>query len=49
MLVDPIVIEAWLTSPHRDLGGRTPLQVIREGYADAVEGMLAGALEGIPS
>lgn len=49
VLVDPVLIEAWLTSPHADLGERAPLQVFREGRADAVEGMLENALEGIPS
>ncbi len=40
---------AWLNCPHPDLGGRTPLAVILEGYPDAVEDMLEGALLGIPS
>lgn len=48
-LVDPAIVEAWLTSPHQDLAGLSPLQVIREGGADAVDDMLHAALEGIPS
>lgn len=40
---------AWLNNPHPDLGRRTPLEVILEGYPDAVKGMLEAALMGIPS
>ena len=40
---------AWLNHSHPDLGGRTPLDVICEGYVDAVEDMLEAALMGIPS
>jgi uncharacterized protein (DUF2384 family) len=40
---------AWLNNPHTDLGRRTPLEVILEGYPDAVEDMLEGALLGTPS
>jgi len=40
---------AWLNSPHPDLGQRTPLDVILEGYPDAVEDMLEAALTGTPS
>jgi Protein of unknown function (DUF2384) len=40
---------AWLKRPHPDLGGRTPLQVVKMGYAGAVEGMLEAALLGLPS
>ena len=42
-------IRAWLNSPHPDLGGLTPLRTILDGHATAVEGMLAGAMVGIPS
>jgi hypothetical protein len=42
-------IRAWMQTPHPDLGGASPLQVILAGQATAVEGMLAGALAGIPS
>jgi uncharacterized protein (DUF2384 family) len=40
---------AWLNSPHPDLGQRAPLDVILEGYSDAVEDMLEAALTGTPS
>lgn len=40
---------AWLNNPHPDLGRRTPLEVILEGYPDAVKDMLEAALMGIPS
>jgi uncharacterized protein (DUF2384 family) len=40
---------AWLNSPHPELGQRAPLDVILEGYPDAVEDMLEGALTGTPS
>ena len=40
---------AWLNSPHPDLGQRVPLDVILEGYPDAVEDMLEAALTGTPS
>jgi len=40
---------AWLNAPLPDLGGRAPLDVILEGYPDAVEDMLEGALIGIPA
>lgn len=40
---------AWLNSPHHDLGGRTPMQVLLEGRAQTIEDMLEAALEGIPS
>ncbi len=40
---------AWLNSPHSDLGQRAPLDVILEGYPDAVEDMLEAALMGTPS
>jgi hypothetical protein len=40
---------AWLNNPHTDLGRRTPLGVILEGYPDAVTDMLEAALIGLPS
>jgi hypothetical protein len=46
---DRATVLAWLNSPHQDLGMRTPLQVILEGRADAVEGMLTNAVAGLPS
>lgn len=46
---DRPTILAWLNYPHPDLGSRTPLQVMLEGHADAVEGMLENAMAGIPS
>jgi Antitoxin Xre/MbcA/ParS C-terminal toxin-binding domain len=42
-------IRAWLNTPHPDLGGISPLQAILTGHALEVEGMLAGAMAGIPS
>jgi hypothetical protein len=42
-------VMAWLNNPHPDLGRRTPLAVILEGYPDAVTDMLEAALIGIPS
>jgi hypothetical protein len=39
----------WVNHPHPDLGGKTPLQVVELGYPGAVEGMLEGALIGLPS
>lgn len=42
-------VRAWLNTPHPDLGEITPLQAIMNGHAGAVEGMLAGALAGLPS
>jgi len=46
---DRPTILAWLHSPHPDLGMRTPMQVILDGHADAVEGRLRNAVWGIPS
>jgi hypothetical protein len=46
---DRPTILAWLNSPHPDLGMRTPMQVMLDGHADAVEGMLMNAVWGIPS
>lgn len=40
---------AWLNSPHSELGQRAPLDVILEGYPDAVEDMLEATLMGTPS
>jgi uncharacterized protein (DUF2384 family) len=39
----------WLNSPHPDLGRRTPLEVVRQGYPETVEDMLEAALLGTPS
>jgi uncharacterized protein (DUF2384 family) len=41
--------QTWLNSPHPDLGERTPLYAILEGYASAVVCMLENALMGIPT
>jgi hypothetical protein len=49
VFVNRSAVLAWLNSPHPDLGRRTPLQVILEGYPDAVEDMLEGALTGTSS
>jgi hypothetical protein len=46
---DRRTILAWLNSPHPDLGMQTPLHVILDGHAGAVEGMLMNAVWGIPS
>jgi hypothetical protein len=46
---DQTTIRMWLNSPHPDLGMRTPLQVILDGHAGAVETILANAIDGIPS
>ena len=46
---DPAMIRAWLNSPHPDLGRRTPLQVMLDGHAEVVEGMLEDAMAGAPS
>lgn len=46
---DHATVLAWLNSPHPDLGGRTPLQVMLEGHADAVEAMLEDAMAGMPT
>jgi len=49
VFADRAQVLAWLNHPHPDLGKRTPLDVICEGYPDAVEDMLEAALMGIPS
>lgn len=49
VFVDRSVVLAWLNSPHPDLGRRTPLDVILQGYPDTVEDMLEAALTGTPS
>jgi hypothetical protein len=40
-------ILAWLNTPHPDLGGRTALAMILEGYADAVAELLEDAMAGM--
>ena len=40
---------AWLNNPHPDLGGKTPMEVILAGHADAIVTMLDNAISGIPS
>ena len=42
-------IQAWLHSPHADLGNQSPMRLILGGHADAVADMLAAALAGQPS
>lgn len=49
VFVERPAVLAWLNNPHRDLGRRTPLEVILQGYPDAVEDMLEAALLGLPS
>ncbi len=49
VIEDHSTILAWLNSPHPDLGQRTPLQVMLEGHADAVAGMLEDAMAGMPA
>jgi FixJ family two-component response regulator len=45
----PFDARAWLNNPHSDLGGRTPMDVILGGQADAVSTLLENAMAGIPS
>jgi FixJ family two-component response regulator len=45
----PADARAWLNNPHPDLDGRTPLDVILDGRADAVATLLENAAAGIPS
>lgn len=40
---------AWMNSPHPDLGGQTPLQLVLEGKAQIVTDLLEAALAGQPS
>lgn len=40
---------AWMNSPHPDLGGQTPLQLVLEGKAQVVTDLLEAALVGQPS
>lgn len=49
LIGDRSTIRMWLNCPHLDLGMRTPIQLILDGHANAVRGMLANALAGIPS
>jgi hypothetical protein len=46
---NPREARAWLNSPHPCFGGRTPLEVILSGRADAVVTLLENAIAGIPS
>lgn len=46
---DPIAIRAWLNSQHPDLGVRTPLQVILNGDAGALQNILENAILGLPA
>jgi len=48
-LGSPDAITRWLSTDQPDLDMRTPMQVMSEGHADAVERMLSDALKGIPS
>lgn len=45
----PADARAWLNNPHPDLDGRTPLDVILDGRADAVATLLENAAAGILS
>jgi Glycine zipper/Protein of unknown function (DUF2384) len=49
VLGDKASVLAWWNSPHPDLGRKTPMQVLLEGRAQAIEDMLEASLEGIPS
>jgi cold shock protein len=40
---------AWLNSPHPDLGGKTPLEALLAGHADAIVTLLENASAGLPS
>lgn len=42
-------VRTWMSSPHPDLGGRTPITVILEGKGSTVSEMLEASLEGQPS
>jgi hypothetical protein len=42
-------VQAWLHSPHPDLGNQIPMGMILEGHAGAVADMLEAALAGQPS
>jgi uncharacterized protein (DUF2384 family) len=42
-------ILAWLRAPHPDLGGRRPIEVIREGHAEIVADMLEATKMGLTS
>jgi two-component system, OmpR family, response regulator MtrA len=44
----PADARAWLNNPHPDLDGRTPLDVILDGRADAVATLLENAAAAIP-
>lgn len=46
---NPSEARMWLNNPHPDLGGRSPLEVILVGRADALVTILENALAGIPS
>jgi len=48
-LPDRDAMLSWLNTEQPDLDMQTPLQVMRQGYGDAVERMLENALYGIPS
>jgi hypothetical protein len=48
-LRDRDAIMRWLNTQLSDLDMQTPLQFMREGHAEAVEGLLANTLAGIPS
>jgi uncharacterized protein (DUF2384 family) len=39
----------WLRTPHDDLGGRTPKEVVEEGKGQTVIDMLEAAKAGQPS
>ena len=43
----PEGFRTFVTSPLRELGGRTPLQAIEQGNADLVFGILGGDHEGL--
>lgn len=42
-------VQAWLNSPHPDLGSQIPIRLILEGHADTIADMLDAALAGQPS
>jgi hypothetical protein len=45
---EPAIIRAWLNIPLRELGDRTPLQVMLDGHPDVVADMLEDAMVGTP-
>ena len=45
---DPTLLRAWLNVPLRELNDRTPLQVMLDGHADVIAGLVADTMAGVP-